>query len=495
VINIQQQTREPSAFSIIEVAASRWGDNAACIDNAGTVSFKQLREHSLAVAEALKTLKLPPLTIIGISATRARDFLPALFGVLAVGAVAMPIAPELEAPGQKRLIHETGITWLITSKLGTNSHDAGSAIGGTALALHQIPTSLPLPHFAPLFPDAAVIRHTSGTTGPSRGVVLSHRGIEERTSASQQLLDVREGDIILSPLSVSYHFIASALTFLRTGATILDAAALTPQEAFDLAKARRASMIYASPETYEALAKLPGAHELWHLRRAVSSSASLQRKTALAFASTFNLPITQALGIIEVGLPLWNEHGSADSSSLGRCMPPFKARLVNDHAHDIPQGEIGELLISGPGLFSGYISLDPTQSYRHPDSWFRTGDAVSQAADGTFTYHGRISSAITMGGHTLFPEQIESAIREHTDIAQIRVRLKILGDGTQHLIAEIVPRDGQTLSCEKLRAVCNEHLPTHLIPSEWLIVDHIPLTGSGKIMRHNYTPPEDAETD
>jgi long-chain acyl-CoA synthetase len=246
VLNIQKQTSERSAFSILEGAASKWADHTACIDASGSRSFKQLLDDARAVAGELEALRIPPLAIVGISAASASDFLPSLFGVLAVGAVAMPIAPELSDLEQQRLIRETGVSWRIVENASASPGEQKHSIPGTSLALHQVATSKILTHFAPLFPDAAIIRHTSGTTGPSRGVVLSHRAIEERTITSQQLLGVREGDVILSPLSISYHFIASALTFIRSGATILDATALTPEQAFTLAKNKRASMIYAN---------------------------------------------------------------------------------------------------------------------------------------------------------------------------------------------------------------------------------------------------------
>jgi long-chain acyl-CoA synthetase len=488
VLNIQKQTSERSAFSILEGAASKWADHTACIDASGSRSFKQLLDDARAVAGELEALRIPPLAIVGISAASASDFLPSLFGVLAVGAVAMPIAPELSDLEQQRLIRETGVSWRIVENASASPGEQKHSIPGTSLALHQVATSKILTHFAPLFPDAAIIRHTSGTTGPSRGVVLSHRAIEERTITSQQLLGVREGDVILSPLSISYHFIASALTFIRSGATILDATALTPEQAFTLAKNKRASMIYASPETYQELAQVSGAHELSHVRRAVSSSASLQQRTAIAFTNIFKLPITQALGIIEVGLPLWNEQSSCNRSSLGRCMPPFQARVVDDSGNDIEPGEVGELLITGPGIFSGYISSDPTHSYRHTETWFHTGDAVSCESDNTFTYRGRKSSAITLDGRTIFPEEIENAIRECCDVAQVRVRLDHANAGTPRLIAEIVAKDAQPLGSENIQAACRNHLSAHLMPSEWRIVHHIPLTGSGKIVRHNSGP-------
>lgn len=487
MLNITKQHIEPSVFSILEAAASRWGDRPACIDSRGTCSFQQLLDDSLAVSKALTALQITPLTIVGISATKASDFIPSLFGVLASGAVAMPIAPELSDSEQQRLIRETGILWRIVAQSGEPKH----AISGTSLSVYPVPSSAPLPHFATLFPDAAIIRHTSGTTGPSRGAVLSHRAIEERTLTSQQLLGVQEGDIVLSPLSISYHFIASALTFIRSGATILDAAHLTAAQMFSSAKTHRASMIYASPDTYRELSATPEAHALPHLRRAVSSSASLQRRTALAFSSRFKVPITQALGIIEVGLPLWNERTSDDSCSLGSCAPPFKARVINEFGSDVLAGEIGELLLTGPGLFSGYISSDPDQSYRHTERWFHTGDAVWVEPDGTFTYRGRKSSALTLGGQTVFPEQIENAIRECADISQVRVRIATTGNEQAKLVAEVVPKEQSSNGCEDIQAVCREHLAAHLLPSEWRIVDHIPLTGSGKIVRHNLTAKRD----
>jgi acyl-CoA synthetase (AMP-forming)/AMP-acid ligase II len=404
-----------------------------------------------------------------------------------VDGVAMPIAPELPLAEQERLVRETGITARIVSEReqALYSHIAPtSQISQTKLWLDCSRETEKLPHFPELFPDAAIIRHTSGTTGPSRGVVLSHRAIDQRTQACQKLLGVQEGDVVLSPLSISYHFIASVLTFLRSGATILDATTLTPAEMLAMARTHGATMIYASPDTYQALAKAPEAQPLPQLRRAISSAASLQQRTAQAFSETFSIPLTQALGIIEVGLPLWNETNAQQSGSLGRCREPFQARIVDHGNNEVWPGETGELLISGPGLFSGYISSDPAQSSRHTGTWFRTGDLVRQQNDGTIAYRGRKSSVISIGTDTIVPEEIESVIREYAEVALARVRLDLSEDGKPCIVAELVPKDSQLLNLESIRTICLENLPAHHVPSVFRIVDTIPLTGSGKIVRH-----------
>jgi long-chain acyl-CoA synthetase len=301
---------------------------------------------------------------------------------------------------------------------------------------------------------------------------------------------VTHDDVILAPLPLSYHFVASALSCVQAGATILDCADLIAPEMLAFGATFGATMIYASPIQYELMARTDSSHPLTKLKRAISTSALLPKRTADSFFERFRVRLTQVYGIIEVGLPLWNELESIESTALGICKPPYEAIVVDEHGQRLPAGEIGELAIRGPGLFSGYLLENLSDSPEEGTAqsldgrWFFTGDLVTKDELGVILYRGRKKSVINCGGNKIFPEEIEEVLRRSPDITAVRVSAEphpLLGS---LVIAEVVPVQTSTPSVEAWRALCYNELSGYKVPKEFRIVDSLPSTGSGKILRY-----------
>jgi long-chain acyl-CoA synthetase len=488
------------AEQILERSAERWPHRAAIVDQQGSQTFEGLYVASVEVSRTLQDAGARAGSIVGVSVVDARHFLASLFGILRAGCIAIPVAPNLSDAEQARVISETGIAWLVldsqtghTRSRATTPHTEST----NSICVHNS-ASLKILRYdlrneSPTlvqFPDAAVIRHTSGTTAKSKGVVLSHRAVRERADASQHLLGVTHDDVILAPLPLSYHFVASALSCVQAGATILDCANLIAPEMLAFGATFGATMIYASPIQYELMARTDSGHPLPKLKRAISTSALLPKRTADSFFERFGVRLTQVYGIIEVGLPLWNELESIESTALGICKPPYEAIVVDERGQRLPTGEIGELAIRGPGLFSGYLLENRSESHKEhtatalDGSWFLTGDLVAKDELGVILYRGRKKSVINCGGNKIFPEEIEEVLRHSPDIKAVRVSAEphpLLGS---LVIAEIVPVQSSNPSIEAWRALCYNQLSGYKVPKEFRIVDSLPSTGSGKIIRY-----------
>jgi long-chain acyl-CoA synthetase len=486
--------------AILSRSALRWPSHAAVIDTYGSYTYNQLEAAADRVATLLQHDGVSRGSIVGIAASQARDFLAALFGTLKVGCVAIPVAPNLSWSEQRRVVSETHVSWIISAP--TNALlQAGSTVelyahSSARSALRLSPVT-PTPEFsiAESFPDAAVIRHTSGTTAKSKGVVLSHKAVCQRTHASQELIGVTHEDVVLLPLQLSYHFIASALSCLQAGATILDGAELIAPEILDFGSQHGATIVYASPMQYDLITRSDGGTTLPRLQRAISTSALLPKRIADAFFNRFSLRLTQVYGIIEVGLPLWNELESIDPTALGICKPPYECIVVGEEGLPVGRGEVGELAIRGPGLFSGYLlgheSGCPRTAARCllAGEWFQTGDLVVQDELGVILYRGRKKSVINCGGNKVFPEEVEEVLLRIPEILSVRVVSEphsLLGST---LVAEVVlnPRYANVTgsAAERWRSLCLSELSEYKVPREFRIVESLPTTGSGKIVRHS----------
>jgi acyl-CoA synthetase (AMP-forming)/AMP-acid ligase II len=223
------------------------------------------------------------------------------------------------------------------------------------------------------------------------------------------------------------------------------------------------------------------------LRRAISTSALLSKHTAEHFFERFGVRLTQVYGIIEVGLPLWNDRESLEPTALGLCKPPYAAMVVDDVGTRVPTGTTGELVIQGPGLFSGYLHESSAGPANGPlrDGWFHTGDLVTQDDEGAIHYCGRKKSVINCGGNKVFPEEVEEVLRRLPEIRAVRVSAEphpVLGN---LVIAEVVVDPSQEVSVETWRSVCYSQLSRYKVPKEFRIIDSLASTGSGKLVRYS----------
>lgn len=333
--------------------------------------------------------------------------------------------------------------------------------------------------------DAAFVRHTSGTTGKARGVVITHTGVLERTAAANRGLTIGCDDTIVWVLPMAFHFFVSIVLYLRYGATI----AICPDHfagtLLDVANRHGGTLLYASPFHYRLLASDESPARFDTLQRAISTSSLLPMQTALDFRRRFDLPITQALGVIEVGLPLINLTDACDHpESVGRPLPDFDVGVLDDNLRPVPDGEVGQLALSGPGMFYGYLQPPLPREEVLRDGWFLTGDLARRSEDGRLTIVGRCKSVISVAGNKVFPEEVESVLAMHPEVRMSRVTGRphpLMGEVVH---ADVVPRNAaEAPTGEELIAFCRKRLSGFCVPASLAFVDRIKRTASGKIVR------------
>lgn len=440
------------------------------------------------MGSSLRKAAIPQGSVVGISTDEGSRFLKALFGVLQAGCVALPVAPNLSETERLRVLGDSMVSATINtldSNSPTTEQDPHNWFQVRSV-LPQEKSTASRSLIKDVFNDAAVMRHTSGTTASSKGVVLSHKAVLERVRASRALLEIDSGDSMLICLPISYHFIASALACLYAGTTIIDASLLGPRSITDAVRTYNANILYAAPSQYGAMVLLPRhspRDSFPSLRRAIATSALLPSTLAIAFEQRFTIRLTQVYGIIEVGLPLWNTEPCAQVSALGTCRSPYQCSIVSPTGDPVRCGESGELCIRGPGLFSGYL-VGANAGLKHGEQqWFKTGDLVTQDNQGVITYRGRLKTVINSDGFTVFPEEIEEVLQTAPDIEEVRVSGKLDPRLGNRIIAEIVSKNYTPCAPDAWRALCQKTLSQHQVPHEFILVESLPHTGSGKIMR------------
>ncbi len=466
---------------IVEEIGSYSG--TAVIDRGRSIDYQSLLRDVRIFADTLSKSGVCSGARVGIIADDSYEYIAASLAVLSLNASIVPLSTRAAADELQSMPEKVGINILLRD-------DAHREEGDISLPLPEtFRDSLWLnirdPEIHPtILPDGripAFIRFSSGTTGENKGVVLSHHAVIERTSACVGL-GVTRGEYVLWVLDMAFHFVVTILLFLRKGAAIVICERPIESRMRDTIRRYPVSLLYATPYHYRLMTHSADFEpdSLNGIRLAISTAMKLDSADAEAFQKKFSRPLSQAYGIIEIGLPCINNlSDESKSASVGRLQPAYEVMIENPD----PEGK-GDILIRGPGMFDAYLSPFRLRSELCKDGWFRTGDIGFVDNDRCLFIIGRSKNVIIFAGMKIFPYEVEAVLNAHPLIRESRVSgMKTPGFG-ELPVAEIVPEtdlpsDWQT----ELRKYCFQRLAVYKVPKMFSIVDSLPRTASGKIQR------------
>jgi long-chain acyl-CoA synthetase len=402
---------------------------------------------------------------IGLNAPSGADYIVVALAILQQNACFVPIPNELTASERAQLAQATALDAIV--------HAQNAQEWRVEAVVHDSPPAFDEVALAALNP--AFIRFSSGTTGASKGIVISHETLLARITAANEGLCIGPQDRVLWVLPMAHHFAVSIVLYLYHGATTILAPASDPQVMLDMMQAHGATVMYGSPYHYTMLSGLPDAARLGALRLAVSTAFALTQEVAELFVQKTGLHLTQGMGIIEAGLPILNsQHAKDRPTSIGKPLPAFEVKLDD-----------GELMLRGPGVFDAYLTPWQPREAVLRDGWFATGDIAERDEDGCLHLRGRVRSVINVGGLKCFPEEVEAVLCSHPDVNAARVTARahpVLGAMP---VAEIIPHNAASPPAViELRKLCQERLSAYKVPLFYTFVSALPLTPSGKLRRY-----------
>ncbi len=424
---------------------------------------------------------------IGVIYPSGLWYVPLALAVLRVGHCFVPIPDELSSNERLELAQRSALDAVLTggpevgwlgdcASLLATVHSGG--VDAWLWAVNSGAPSFAEAAFQTLNP--AFVRFSSGTTGRSKGVVLSHETLRDRLHMANSGLKIDRRDRVLWALPMAHHFAVSVVLYLYSGATtVIAEGGSLGEDLLALGRAAQITVLYASPVHYRQItaataSQPPG----WPaLRLAVSTASALDAATARAFADKFGKPLVQGLGIIEVGLPLLNVAFAAETpEALGLPQGEMECRLAPG---------TDELMLRGPGMFDAY--LDPWALRRDvtdDDGWFATGDVARMDDGGRVFLVGRMKSVINVGGMKVFAEEVEAVLAAHDNVALALVQPRAHGHYGEVPVAKVVLKLGakQESTGEILR-FCRQRLSAYKVPVSIEIVTELPLTASGKLRR------------
>jgi len=483
-----------NVYGLLERSATQWPRRPAIIDEYGALDYQTLLGDVEDVRRQLRGLGLAPGQGVGVMARNGRAFVIGVFGALGCGATVLPMSPRLRRAEIDAFFSAARVHAVMDDTTGLTPVEAPSVEvslpGASPMRFAWTAADRNRP-CVEIVSDAAFARFTSGTTSRSKGVVLTHRGVIERTAAANRGLGLGCEDTVVWVLPMAFHFFVSIILYLRVGAAIAVCPDLLAETVLETANRHDGTFLYASPLHYRLLAADASGARFKCLRRAISTAIGLPPGVARDFDARFGLPITQAYGIIEVGLPMINlDHPHDRPDSVGRPLPDYEVAVLDENIEPVPPGQAGELGIRGPGMFAAYLSPPRTRQEVLWNGWFLTGDVARQDEDGAVTIVGRCKSMINVAGNKVFPEEVEDVLNRHPRVAVSRVF------GRQHprmgevVHADVVLKDpSQPVEAEELLAFCRQALSSFKLPQSVAFVSEIEKTASGKVRRHTSTEP------
>jgi acyl-CoA synthetase (AMP-forming)/AMP-acid ligase II len=474
---------------LLDATSARWPGRPAVTDvrSGRALTYAELAGEAERVAGFLRARGVRPGQRIGLLAPNALAYVPAAFGLLRTGACLVPVAESLTPSEVAEILSRVEVNGCLAWPRAASrsaSDDAAVLAGGVCEGFQfrwidrDAAGAAGLERLNPAF-----IRFSSGTTAASKGVVLSHEATAARVVAADRLLRFSEDDRVLWVLPLAYHFAVTIVAYVRAGAHILLCPDSLPGTMIDAIRRQRATVFYASPLHFQRLAGLPSTGPLTSLRLALSTSAPIARAVMEQFESAHGVPVAQAYGIIEAGLPCINIPADGlPSTSVGRAVPGYEVAVLGDTGATMPAGAAGEVALRGDGLFSAYYAPWQVREQVVRDGWFLTGDVGRLDGSGALQLEGRKKAVIFAAGLKFFPEEVEACINAFPGIRESRVH------GHPHARLGEVPRaqivlDSPAVDLDALLAHCARELSSYKVPVEFTVVAAIPKTPGGKILR------------
>jgi long-chain acyl-CoA synthetase len=480
-------------YDVFHETACRQPDHPAILGPSpqAALSYRSLDKEICGVAEGvLARAGLRPGDCVGLHCPSGVSYIIMTYATWRCGGCVVPIPVELAPDEKQQICREIGLRFVISTERGAGFLEPfhRGTLDQFESDLFICPIASPCEHppgFAGV--NGAFIRFTSGTTGAFKGVVLSHETIRDRIQAANGALHLGPADGVVWVLSMSYHFAVSIVSYLSFGAAIVLPANHFAAGILEATRRHQATLIYASPLHFAWIAAAEDSEPLPSLRLAVSTTTALDQGTADRFRRRFGLPLTQALGIIEVGLPFINVDFAADRpDAVGRVLPAYRWRL-----DDVGLGpHLREVVLSGPGFLDAYYRPWRTRSEILPDGWFHTGDVGEVDEDGCLFLRGRSKDLIDVMGMKFFPQEVEAVLMTHPRVESACVFARADERLGEVPCAQVVIREpGSAPSERELLEYCARRLAAFKVPQGIEFVKALRKTASGKLLHRDAGQP------
>ena len=485
--------------------------DATAIETADTATplfytWRDLERGTAMLANLIDQLQLPPQSRVAVQVEKSVEALMLYLAVLRAGHVFLPLntayqAAEIEyfiGNAEPALVVCSGKNFGWVSKLaflaGTmhvftlNDDRTGTLLARAAFHSDQHTPAVVAAD------DLAAILYTSGTTGRSKGAMLTHGNL---LSNARVLKDVwgwrtpeQGGDVLIHALPI-FHvhglFVASHGALIA-GAKMIWFSRFDPRAS--VARMQEATVFMGVPTLYVRLLGEPSFNKAacTHMRLFVSGSAPLLIETFNDFRERSGHTILERYGMSETVMLTSNPYrpeSARKGGTVGLALPGVGVRVHSDKGVPLPAGEVGHIEVRGPNIFRGYWKMpEKTADEFTTDLWFKTGDVGKVDTDGVVTIVGRSKDLIISGGYNVYPAEIEGFINDMPGVAESAVVGVPHPDFGEAVVAVVVAKPGATLQGSDIAAALKGQIANFKVPKLVDVVAELPRNAMGKVQKN-----------
>jgi malonyl-CoA/methylmalonyl-CoA synthetase len=494
----------------------QYKDKPAIVFEGKSHTFKEVDEDVRKRALWLKGVGVQKGDRVAIQLPKCMEFIFLHLALLSIGAITLPLNPDYSPEEVVYFLSDSGASLFINDARGYERNrgllevvrnlktfllDGKTSDGIRSLSseLEKVGAAEPRAYEAQ-DDDVAMILYTSGTTGRSKGAMITHRNLVTNMMALKEAWEWTDRDVLLHVLPlVHVHGLSVALHGgLHAGSTIIMHEKFDPGRTWETIRESRCTLLMAVPTIYfRLLNEWENARpDLGTMRLFISGSAPLSEGLFHRFEEKTGFRILERYGMTEAGMITSNLINPAGrkAKSVGYPLPGVKVRVVYENGKDVKPGEVGEVWIKGDNIFKGYWAMPEKTLESSEQGWFKTGDLGYQDPEDNLRLYlvGRAKELIITGGYNVYPKEIENVLEKHEAIQEAAViGLPDEDYGEKVTAVVVLKKDRRGADSEEIIAFCRKHLAGYKCPKQVFVIDQLPRNTMGKIrkdfLQRNYS--------
>ncbi|MBI2651497.1 long-chain-fatty-acid--CoA ligase [Candidatus Woesearchaeota archaeon] len=465
-------------------------------------TFGEIEKKANKIANALKNNSVGKKDRVALFLANSLELVYSFVGILKNGSIVVPLNTSFKEEEIKYMLNDSGAKAIITDKerleelkkalpelkdlkhiIAVNSHEFINFNDFLKNASEKEP-NVDIGN-----DDGAIMFYTSGTTGRSKGALLSHYNMESDLEALKKVWHLTDKDKLILTLPLYHiHGLGVGLCLsLYTGYSCILRKKFDAEEVLNLIHKKKTTLFMGVPTMYIKIlsGKDKEKYDVSSMRLFISGSAPLSAETFKEFKDVFGYEILERAGMSETNMNFSNPYyGKRKRGTVGLPLPGVKLKIADKNFKEVQISKGGEILLKGPNVFKGYWNAPEKTKESFHKGWFITGDIGKLDKDGYVTFLGRSKDLIISGGLNIYPAEVEEVINSHPAVlesAVVGVKDECFGEAVK---AFVVLKDSLKTKDKDIIQFCKEKIASYKKPKYVEFIDALPRNSMGKVQKN-----------
>ncbi len=492
--------------TLLTDSAKRDGEHVAIKLDDVVLNYAALDGSSAHIAGLLAEHGVGPGDRVGIMLPNVPYFPVIYYGILRAGAVVVPMNVLLKRREVAFYLKDSGAKLLFAwhgfaEDARSGAEDAGAECIIVTPGEFEQTVGAASPNSEVVErddADTAVILYTSGTTGTPKGAELTHHNLRRNAEVARDLFSAGAEAVTLGALPLFHSFgqTCSMNAIALAGGTLTMIPRFDPEKALEIIQRDHVNIFMGVPTMYGALLHLSGRErfDTSTLKLCVSGGSALPVELLRGFEQAFGAQILEGYGLSETSPVASFNHPDRERKpgSIGTPVAGVEMKVVDEHDNEVAQGEVGEIVIRGHNVMSGYWQRPDATEETIRDGWFHSGDMARVDEDGYFFIVDRKKDLIIRGGYNVYPREVEEVLYEHPAVREAAVIGIPHDEYGEEIGAAITLKDGAEATADELRDFVKQQVAAYKYPRYIWFVEELPKGPTGKILKREITPPPES---